>query len=178
MPWTTTEPVGDNKAWTSLLASLNKLKGIARLIPSVADAAGVLLDCFDTIEIVLQAAAKSQQDYEDLATELVVLSDILAQQIEGIGSEAVSKCVSGVAQYVRVPNTQAMTDRDISAIGRQAEEIKKKRGRAKERRLQQASSDEEDVMRHYRRIESLFRQLQHEYVECRKRSDGGMCDTS
>ncbi|GAB1524878.1 hypothetical protein RhiTH_008034 [Rhizoctonia solani] len=153
---TTTEPVEDSKAWTSLLASLNKLKGIARLIPSVADAAGVLLDCFDTIE----AAAKSQQDYEDLATELAVLSDILAQQIEGMGSEAVSKCVSGVAQYVRVPNTQAMTDRDISAIGRQAEEIKKKRGRAKERRLQQASSDEKDVMRHYRRIQSLFRQLQ------------------
>ncbi|KAF8746895.1 WD40 repeat-like protein, partial [Rhizoctonia solani] len=153
---TTTELVGDNKAWTSLLASLKKLKGMARLIPSVADAAGVLLDCFDTIE----AAAKSQQDYEDLATELAALSDTLTQQIEGMGSEAVSKCASGVAQYVRVPNTQTMSDRDISAIERQAEEIKKKRGRGKERRLQQASSDEEDVMRHYRRIESLFRQLQ------------------
>ncbi|QRW22393.1 Vegetative incompatibility protein HET-E-1 [Rhizoctonia solani] len=138
---TTAEPAeATNKTWAGLPGSLRKLMSVAGLIPSVGDAARVLLDCVDTTEV----AVDNKQDYEDLATELTALSNTLAQQIEGMGSEAVSKCVSGVAH----------------GIEKQAKEIKKKKERGTARRLLEASSDEEDVMRHYRRIQSLFRQLQ------------------
>ncbi|KAF8670679.1 WD40 repeat-like protein, partial [Rhizoctonia solani] len=154
---TTTEPAeATNKTWAGLPGSLRKLMSVAGLIPSVGDAARVLLDCVDTTE----AAVNNKQDYEDLATELTALSNTLAQQIEGMGSEAVSKCVSGVAQYVSTTTAYALADRETSGIEKQAKEIKKKRERGTARRLLEASSDEEDVMRHYRRIQSLFRQLQ------------------
>ncbi|KAF8715288.1 ribosomal large subunit assembly, partial [Rhizoctonia solani] len=154
---TTAEPVeATNKTWAGLPGSLRKLMSVAGLIPSVGDAARVLLDCVDTTEV----AVDNKQDYEDLATELTALSNTLAQQIEGMGSEAVSKCVSGVAQYVSTTTAYVLADRETSGIEKQAKEIKKKKERGTARRLLEASSDEEDVMRHYRRIQSLFRQLQ------------------
>ncbi|KAF8753662.1 WD40 repeat-like protein [Rhizoctonia solani] len=127
----------------------------AGLIPSVGDAARVLLDCVDTTE----AAVNNKQDYEDLATELTALSDTLAQQIEGMGSEAVSKCVSGVAQYVSTTTAYALADRETSGIEKQAKEIKKKKERGTARPLLEAARTRK--MR-----------TEHEYVECRKRSDG------
>jgi hypothetical protein len=51
-------------------------------------------------------------------------------------------------------------------IARQAEEIKNKAERGSERRLWAASSDEEDVVRRYRQIQSLFRQLQVSTLGC------------
>ncbi|CCO35802.1 Vegetative incompatibility protein HET-E-1 [Rhizoctonia solani AG-1 IB] len=140
-PSATSEPTpGMNKAWEALRWSLKKLADTSRAVAPIADAAKVILDCFDTIE----AAAKNQEDYQELAAELNSLSETLADQVDKMPSEAVSKCVSGVAR----------------GIARQAEEIKNKAERGSERRLWAASSDEEDVVRRYRRIQSLFRQLQ------------------
>ncbi|KAF8753844.1 WD40 repeat-like protein [Rhizoctonia solani] len=150
---TTAEPAeATNKTWAGLPGSLRKLMSVAGLIPSVGDAARVLLDCVDTTE----AAVNNKQDYEDLATELTALSDTLAQQIEGMGSEAVSKCVSGVAQYVSTTTAYALADRETSGIEKQAKEIKKKKERGTARPLLEASSDEKDVIRHYRRISRCF----------------------
>ncbi|QRW22395.1 Vegetative incompatibility protein HET-E-1 [Rhizoctonia solani] len=57
-------------------------------------------------------------------------------------------------------NAYALADRETSGIEKQANEIKKKKERGIGRPLLEASSDEKDVIRHYRRIQSLFRQLQ------------------
>ncbi|KAF8753840.1 WD40 repeat-like protein [Rhizoctonia solani] len=146
---TTTEPVGDNKAWTSLLASLKKLKGMARLIPSVADAAGVLLDCFDAIE----AAAKSQQDYEDLATELAVLSDILAQQIEGMGRK----------QY---------RSRDRKAGRRNQEKEGERKGETTTAGEFGRGRCDATLSANRVAVSAAAGKPEHEYMECRERSDG------
>ncbi|CCO35251.1 hypothetical protein BN14_09366 [Rhizoctonia solani AG-1 IB] len=141
VPLATSEPnPGMNKAWEALQWSLKKLADTSWAVAPIADATKVILDCFNTIE----AAAKNQEDYQELAAELNSLTKTLAEQVDKMPSEAVSKCVSGVAR----------------GIARQAEEIKNKVERGSERRLWAASSDEEDVVRRYRRIQSLFRQLQ------------------
>ncbi|KDN39375.1 hypothetical protein RSAG8_08892, partial [Rhizoctonia solani AG-8 WAC10335] len=129
-----------NVAWVGLLASLKALEDASGVFGPLASAAGVLLECFDAIE----TAARSQQDYEDLATELATLSESLTQHFKETTSTTVSKCVSSVAV----------------GIQRQAAEIQKKTERGWVGRLLVAKAEEEDLIRHYRRIQSLFRQLQ------------------
>ncbi|CAE6486732.1 unnamed protein product, partial [Rhizoctonia solani] len=129
-----------NIAWVGLLASLKTLKDTSGVFGPLASAAGVLLECFGAIE----TAARNQQDYEDLATELAMLSDSLAQRFNDATPNTVSKCVSSVAFGVK----------------KQTEEIKKKTTQGAKGRILVAKEEEEDLIRHYRRIQSLFRQLQ------------------
>ncbi|CAE6474326.1 unnamed protein product [Rhizoctonia solani] len=127
-------------AWIGLQGSLESLKNTSGVFGPLAAAVGILLDCFDTIE----TAAKNQQDYEDLATELSALSEALTQHFKASASTPMSKCISGVS----------------IGIKQQAEGIREKRDRGKGRRLLHAREDEDDIMGRYRRIQSLLRQLQ------------------
>ncbi|KDN39373.1 hypothetical protein RSAG8_08890, partial [Rhizoctonia solani AG-8 WAC10335] len=103
-------------------------------------AAGILLECFDGIE----TAARNQEDYEDLAKELTTLSETLTECIKAPTPPPMTKCISSVG----------------GEIERQVEEIKMKGTRGAGGRFMMAKEDEEDVMRRYRRIQTLFRQLQ------------------
>ncbi|CAE6497704.1 unnamed protein product [Rhizoctonia solani] len=129
-----------NLAWAGLLVSLQALKHSPGVLGPLASAASVLLDYFDIIE----TTTRNRQDYEDLAAELATLSESLAQYFKGRSLDAVSKCVASV----------------VVGIERQAIEIKEKTERMVRGRLSVANSDKEDLIRHYRRIRSLFQQLQ------------------
>ncbi|KAF8747885.1 hypothetical protein RHS01_11190 [Rhizoctonia solani] len=106
----------------------------------LVSAASVLVDCFDTIEV----AARNQQDYEHLATELDTLAKSLVTTCKGGAPSSVTDCVKGIGIVIK----------------REAEEIENKVGRGTGRRMVMANADGEDLVRRYRRIESLFRQLQ------------------
>ncbi|CCO37222.1 hypothetical protein BN14_11376 [Rhizoctonia solani AG-1 IB] len=85
-----------SKAWAGLRVSLKSLRDTPAMFGPVVSAADVLLDSFDTIE----AAARNQQDYEYLATELEGLSISLVQGHKGSASSSGAGCVIGFAKYV------------------------------------------------------------------------------
>ncbi|QRW22463.1 Vegetative incompatibility protein HET-E-1 [Rhizoctonia solani] len=127
-------------AWEGLRASLKTLRDTPAMFGPLVSAASVLVDCFDTIEV----AARNQQDYEHLATELDTLAKSLVTTCKGGAPSSVTDCVKGIAIVIK----------------REAEEIENKVGRGTGRRMVMANADGEDLVRRYRRIESLFRQLQ------------------
>ncbi|CAE6447963.1 unnamed protein product [Rhizoctonia solani] len=142
-PLTTPDPSNTrhgimNIAWAGLKRSLQTLRKHSNSFPSLASAADILLTCLDALE----TSARSQENYEDLATELTVLGDSLSEYLKNF--PGMTKCVAGVAL----------------GLQRQAREIESKLSRGTGGKLLFAKEDEEEVIRHYRRIQSLFRQLQ------------------
>ncbi|CAE6516305.1 unnamed protein product [Rhizoctonia solani] len=129
-----------NQTWSSLRVALQGLGSVSRVFPHLASAASILLACFDGLE----AAAKNQPDYEDLARELKSLIQSLESHTNTLGSPSMTKCISGIT----------------IEIEQQAEQIDKLKIRNAGRKFLVAKADEEYVLRHYRRIQSLFRQLQ------------------
>ncbi|CUA76114.1 Kinesin-like protein KIF21B [Rhizoctonia solani] len=151
-----------NQTWASLRVALQGLGSVSRAFPQLASAANILLDCFDGLE----ATARNQSDYEDLARELTGLIESFESHTNTLGSPWMTKCISSITIEIK----------------QQAEEIKKMRIRNAASKLLVAKADEENVLRYYRRIQSLFRQLQaneskHEYMEHDQRTSGGMLNT-
>ncbi|CAE6362321.1 unnamed protein product, partial [Rhizoctonia solani] len=128
---------GPANNWASLRVALDGLGSASRVFPHLASAASILLDCFDGLE----TAARNRSDYEDLTRELTSLIQSLEAHTKTPGSPSMTKCISGI----------------MMEIEQQAEEIGK---RSAPGRFLFAQADEENVLRHYRRIQSLFRQLQ------------------
>ncbi|KAG8709661.1 hypothetical protein FRC11_005339 [Ceratobasidium sp. 423] len=112
-------------AWAGLRGSLQSLSNTSGVFGPLADAARILLDCFDTIE----TAAKNQKDYDDLATELLSLSEALKQDFKASASIRMSKCISGVS----------------IGIKQESEAIKARRDRGMGRKVILAKEDEEDI---------------------------------
>ncbi|CUA77878.1 putative WD repeat-containing protein sll0163 [Synechocystis sp, PCC 6803 substr. Kazusa] [Rhizoctonia solani] len=92
----------------------------------------------------VETAAKIHKEYQDIAAELETLSLLVAQYMEESKSFRLSNCVANVANL----------------IIEQAELIKHKHDRGLGSRLIEAQDDQQDLVRCYRRIEALFRQLQ------------------
>ncbi|QRW22417.1 Vegetative incompatibility protein HET-E-1 [Rhizoctonia solani] len=129
-----------NGAWAGLRLTLRTLRDTPAMFGPLVSAANVLLDCFDTIE----AVARNQQDYEQLATELDALSKSLVTTCNEVATGSAADCVTGIANTIK----------------REANEIDSKLERGTGRRALMANADEQDLMRRYGRIQSLFRQLQ------------------
>ncbi|KAB5593570.1 hypothetical protein CTheo_2959 [Ceratobasidium theobromae] len=123
-----------------LRTTLEALHAGAGIFPPLQSAVGALISCLD----VLEATSKNRQEFEDIATELKTLSQSLMRHIKESNSTRISDCVANVA----------------FSIEQQAKLVSAKRDRGTGRRALEANSDEEDIIRHYRRIEALFRQLQ------------------
>ncbi|CAE6412529.1 unnamed protein product, partial [Rhizoctonia solani] len=139
-----------NQIWASLRLSLQGLGSTSRVFPHLASAASILLECFDGLE----KAARNRSDYEDLASELTSLIELLGPHTNTTRSPSMTKCISGITIKIK----------------QQAEEIAKVKARGAVGRFLVAGADEENVVQHYRRIQSLFRQLQahkskYEYME-------------
>ncbi|CAE6466217.1 unnamed protein product, partial [Rhizoctonia solani] len=130
----------DNAAVSGLWKSLGVLRDNASVFPPLSSAAGIILSCIEAFE----AVGNNRQEYEDLFTELARLSEFLSQRMQGSGSLPASKSFLSISK----------------SIEQQAQEIKAKLGRGVGERLRQTTMDEEELLRQYRRIESLFRQLQ------------------
>ncbi|KDN41994.1 hypothetical protein RSAG8_07039, partial [Rhizoctonia solani AG-8 WAC10335] len=99
-----------------------------------------LLSCLDGVEVVVQ----NRQDFEDLATELAGLSESLNQHMNGFSSMLMSGSTASVAM----------------AIEQQTMVIKEKLVRAPGGGIRGTSMNEEELVKHYRKIQSHFRQLQ------------------
>ncbi|CAE6501077.1 unnamed protein product [Rhizoctonia solani] len=144
-------------AWIALGSSLQKLKDNPGVFSRLSVAAGILLECFDGIEM----AARNQEDYEILAKEFKGITESLVESNMASTPPLISKCMSNIT----------------SEIERRADEIKNKRGRGEGVQFWFAKADEEDVMERYRRVKSLFRQLQaykpeYEHMEHYRRAPG------
>ncbi|GAB1524837.1 hypothetical protein RhiTH_007993 [Rhizoctonia solani] len=126
--------------WAGLRVSLKTLRDTPAMFGPLVSAASILLECFDTVE----AVARNQQDYEELAAELDVLTKSLLTTHKGAGLGSSTDCIAGIA----------------IAIEREAREIENKTEHSAGRRVLMANADEQDLMRRYGRIQSLFRQLQ------------------
>ncbi|CAE7063098.1 unnamed protein product [Rhizoctonia solani] len=124
-----------NAVWDQLRVSLQFLRNISTRFPQFDSAIESLLSCLDGFE----GAVRNRQDYEDLATELTVLSESLGQHIEGLSFALMSHCVVSI----------------VMSVQRQVEEIQD--------RLRQTlggSIREAALVMHYRQIQAHFRLLE------------------
>ncbi|CAE6423601.1 unnamed protein product [Rhizoctonia solani] len=130
-------PAKVNSSWDDLKASLQVIQAYPELVPSFIEGVGILLECFDRIEV----AARNQPDYEDLGAQLATLSRSI---IEYIKTSPVTMS-GGYALHIMVD------------IGRQAEEMRKN---VESQAAGRQSGADEDVIRYYRQIQSLFQKLE------------------
>ncbi|CUA76106.1 WD repeat-containing protein on Y chromosome [Rhizoctonia solani] len=112
-----------NQVWAGLRVSLQGLANVSGGFSHLASAASILLECFDGIE----AAARNQSEYEDLARELTSLIESLKSHTNALGSPSMTKCISGIT----------------IEIEKQAEEIDKLKIRNAVRKFLVAKADEE-----------------------------------
>ncbi|KAF8726407.1 WD40 repeat-like protein, partial [Rhizoctonia solani] len=126
--------------WAGLRVLLKTLRDTPAMFGPLILAASILLKCFNTVE----AVARNQQDYKELAAELDVLTKSLLTTHKGAASGSSTDCVAGIA----------------IAIKWEAKEIKNKTKHSAGRQVLMANTDKQDLMRQYGWIQLLFRQLQ------------------
>ncbi|KAB5592070.1 hypothetical protein CTheo_4522 [Ceratobasidium theobromae] len=105
--------------------------------PPLQSAIGALISCLD-------ATTKNREEYEVLASELRTLCESLTRHMKASRSIPISGSIAHVAL----------------SIEQQANQIKDKQSRGTGGRILESSIDEDNLIKHFRRIESLFRQLQ------------------
>ncbi|KDN45435.1 hypothetical protein RSAG8_05022, partial [Rhizoctonia solani AG-8 WAC10335] len=104
---------------------------------SVIDDLTVCLHVFEA------AAANNRQEYHDLTDELKSLVEQLIRHLHSAPSEDITDSISTISEAIR---------KEIESIG-----VRQSRGGV--RRILDASGDDEDLRRRYRRIKQLFQQI-------------------
>ncbi|KAB5589206.1 hypothetical protein CTheo_7349 [Ceratobasidium theobromae] len=125
---------------SGLRGALETLHEGTRLFGPLWSAIGALISSLD----VLEAAAANQQEYENIVSELKSLSESLSHHIKESRSFRMSKCIVNIA----------------NSIEKQAELISAKRPDGTMGRILAAGIEQDKILGHYKRIESLFRRLQ------------------
>ncbi|KAB5590564.1 hypothetical protein CTheo_5989 [Ceratobasidium theobromae] len=125
---------------TGLQSAFEELRKVAKPFPPLQSAITSLIPCLG----LLEAAARNSREYEEIVSELKDLGESLMQHLKDTKSIRMSRCIANVAM----------------GIEQQAKLIKEKESRGTGRQLLETTADEDEVMRHYRKIESLFRRLQ------------------
>ncbi|CAE6441609.1 unnamed protein product [Rhizoctonia solani] len=100
----------------------------------------------DVTEAYLEAAARNRQDYDDLAIELKGMAELIERQLDAMISEESKRAIVSLSETIRA-------------------ELKSVEGRQSQsgtRRVLDSLEEDEDIIRRYRRVEQLFRQLQGE----------------
>ncbi|KAF8753933.1 WD40 repeat-like protein [Rhizoctonia solani] len=126
-------------AWERLSSSLGVLEKSLGLFPPLKSAIGSLVGCLEVVKV----AASNRVDYEELAHEFQLMVDALSQHVGIFESEKSNGSVANIQMYA----------------GHIAE-IKQHEEKGSIQRLRGATNDQEDVIKRYRQIERLFRQLQ------------------
>ncbi|KAL5633016.1 hypothetical protein ACGC1H_003493 [Rhizoctonia solani] len=129
-------------AWTGLEQALRVLRVTTKICPSLALAVDGLTSCLPMFE----AAAKNYKEYDELATGLKSMVDQLIRHLNGTTSEVILATIKGIAEAIR----------------KEIELINMHQSHSLPRLMLGASNIEDDLIRRYRRIEQLFRQLQGE----------------
>ncbi|KAB5591833.1 Vegetative incompatibility protein HET-E-1 [Ceratobasidium theobromae] len=131
--------LASSPAWAGLRTTLQSLHKCA-VFPPLKSAISSVIAGIDVIETAL----KHRDDYEDLASELKMIGEILISQLQQSKSAPMSEFI----------------ERTAMVIEEQAKRINDKRDHETGRYLIRANHDIEELARCYRRIEGLFRQLQ------------------
>ncbi|CAE6526679.1 unnamed protein product, partial [Rhizoctonia solani] len=129
-----------NAAWNELRRSLRVLTNTSSTFPQLSSAVESVLACLAEFE----DTTRDREDFEDLATELTGLANTLNQQMVASASTLMSDSAESVA----------------ISIKRQTAEIRERLERMRTGGIRDARADEEELVKHYRLIESHFKQLQ------------------
>ncbi|KAG8756033.1 hypothetical protein FRC11_005571, partial [Ceratobasidium sp. 423] len=129
-------------AWTGLEQALRALRITTKICPPLSSAVDDLASCLH----IFEAAARNRSDHEELATGLKSMVDLLIRHLNSADSSEVLDAIKDIA----------------NAIRNEIEFIKAHQSRSLPHRILGASSTQDDLIRRYRRIEQLFRQLQGE----------------
>ncbi|CAE6437648.1 unnamed protein product [Rhizoctonia solani] len=127
-------------AWERLSSSLSVLEKSLGLFPPLKSAIGSLVGCLEVVKV----AASNRVDYEELAHEFQLMVDALSQHVGIFESEKSNGSVANIVQCMQA----------------HIAEIKQHEEKGSIQRLRGATNDHEDVIKRYRQIERLFRQLQ------------------
>ncbi|CUA71943.1 Brefeldin A-inhibited guanine nucleotide-exchange protein 2 [Rhizoctonia solani] len=139
-----TDKPANRSAWETLRTSLHFLHETSGVFPPLSSAVGILLSCIDGLESV----AKRRDDYDELATTLSAMIDSLTQHA-GSMSASDSGSLSNLALSLEQCAMKVQTTLDRMTTGR----------------FQNASTEEEELLKHYQRVQSLFQQLQNTRLE-------------
>ncbi|CAE6478535.1 unnamed protein product [Rhizoctonia solani] len=130
----------ENIIWSRLANSLRALETGVGLFPPLKSAIGAFRGCLD----IVQQAAQNRADYGELANELQSMADMLKQFAGGLELEPSNGSIANIAQCMQ----------------HEVSDIERRQDGGADRRLRDATHDQENVIRCYRRVERLFRQLQ------------------
>ncbi|KAH7317534.1 hypothetical protein B0J17DRAFT_724376 [Rhizoctonia solani] len=128
---------GGSEAWVKLRISLRLLHDSSSAFPPFLSAFGVLLSCIDGLETI----SKRREGYEELAMTLGAMSDALQ---EYTSSMVLTDSVSNL----------------VLSLERQATEISERLKQIKAGDIRDASANEEQLIKPYKRLQSIFQQIQ------------------
>ncbi|KAF8746787.1 WD40 repeat-like protein, partial [Rhizoctonia solani] len=128
-------------AWERLSSSLSVLEKSLGLFPPLKSAIGSLVGCLEVVKV----AASNRVDYKELAHEFQLMVDALSQHVGIFESEKSNGSVANIVHRCMQAHIA---------------EIKQHEEKGSIQRLRGATNDQEDVIKRYRQIERLFRQLQ------------------
>ncbi|EUC59192.1 vegetative incompatibility protein HET-E-1 [Rhizoctonia solani AG-3 Rhs1AP] len=140
----------ENTGSNRLMGALRALESCVELFPPLKSAVGALIRSLDTV----QRAASNHTDYEELADEFELLAQMVKQYAGELESEPDNGSIANIAQCIQ----------------RQVTDIERKEASGTVGRLWDATENQADVIRRYRQVERLFRQIQHD-LSMRTRSE-------
>ncbi|EUC63658.1 vegetative incompatibility protein HET-E-1 [Rhizoctonia solani AG-3 Rhs1AP] len=129
-------------SWTRLEKALAALHITTKICPPLHSAIEGLKSCLH----IFEEAARSRKDYKELAIGLTAMISLLIKHMSVAASKDIMETVGSIAKK----------------ITEELESIDKRQSRSGPSRMLGASRDDDDLIRRYRRIEQLFRQLQAE----------------
>ncbi|KAG8687073.1 hypothetical protein FRC11_007855, partial [Ceratobasidium sp. 423] len=128
--------------WAKLERALHALHITTKVCPPLHSAVDNLKSCLHLFEEV----AKSSEDYAELGNGLKVMVELLNKHLPDAASQDIMDTVTNIAKKIT---------REVESIG-------EGQPRSEACRMLGGLRDEDDLIRRYRRIEQLFRQLQGE----------------
>ncbi|CAE7123852.1 unnamed protein product [Rhizoctonia solani] len=143
-------------AWGRLRISLQSLETGVEVFPPLKSAVGAFIGCLD----IIQGVAQNRIDYEQLAEELQSMTDMVKQYAGELELEPSNGSIANIAQQVPCSPSYPGTDLLCRSIQRQVADIERKQDPGAGRWLLGMARDNEDVIRCYRQVEKIFRQLQ------------------
>ncbi|KAB5587931.1 hypothetical protein CTheo_8627 [Ceratobasidium theobromae] len=130
----------ESMVWNGLRQAFEELRKATRPFPLLESAIGGLILCISFLE----TAAVNKREYEEIASELKIMSEFLTRHMNASTSIRMSDCIANVAL----------------GIEHQTKLINQGQDRRAGRHVIGAFVNGEEIMQHYCKIESLFRQLQ------------------
>ncbi|KAF9548010.1 WD40 repeat-like protein [Agrocybe pediades] len=125
--------------WKAMQTALRLLQQNSDGFPPLKTAVGVLVTCLDLTQDIIG----NREEYDKLAVELKEMADAFTPY----------------AQNLMERDDGGSVARIVKSINEELVQLKDKLGRGKFKRAIEASEDKDDIVKRYRKIDSLFRRL-------------------